>query len=78
MGRAALHRAPGDVAEYDHAGIQIYAARNGSDHRVPVLDRLAIVLLCILFFARRDDFLSGRLIEERDTGTVHREDSGDR
>ena len=36
------------------------------------------VLLCILFFARRDDFLSGRLIEERDTGAVHREDSGDR
>jgi hypothetical protein len=36
------------------------------------------VLLSIIFFARRDDFLSGRLIEQCDTGSVHGEDGGDR
>ena len=44
---------------------------------VPVTTK-QLVLLSIPFFARRDDFLSGRLVEERDTGAVDSEDGGDR
>jgi hypothetical protein len=40
--------------------------------------QISDVLLFIIFFAYRDDFLGGRLVEERDAGAVHGEDSGDR
>ena len=34
------------------------------------------VLLSVHFFARRDEFLSGRFVEEGDAGAVHGEDGG--
>jgi hypothetical protein len=39
--------------------------------------RADFVLLGIRFFARRDEFLSSRLVEAGDAGTVHGEDGSD-
>jgi hypothetical protein len=52
-------------------------ARRDAENRQHLLRLCRYVLLSVIFFARRDEFLSSRLVEERDAGAVHGEDGGD-